>query len=111
LEFDVWIWPPVQPINQQQKTMHQQILKKSRQIMTREKLCGYLFRVMRRKSTINWLMKCEVNPNSSTTLNCSTVCHWRRRKPNIRPSASTASLPVNWFLLFYRNLKTKKKFF
>jgi hypothetical protein len=30
---------------------------------------------------------------------------------NRRPSASTASLPVNWFLLFYRNLVTKKKFF
>jgi hypothetical protein len=31
--------------------------------MTREKLCGYLFRVMRRKSANNWLMKCELNPN------------------------------------------------
>jgi hypothetical protein len=53
----------------------QQIKKKSGQIMTREKFCGYLFRVMSRESAINWLMKCDLIPNNSTTLNCSTVCH------------------------------------
>jgi hypothetical protein len=55
----------------------QQIKKKSGQIMTREKFCGYLFRVMSRESAINWLMKCDLIPNNSTTLNCSTVCHCR----------------------------------
>jgi hypothetical protein len=51
------------PTNQSTAENHtKQILKKSGQIMTREKFCGYLCRVMRRKSAINWLMKCEVNP-------------------------------------------------
>ncbi len=52
----------------------------------------------------------QSDPTQFHHLKFATVCRPSRGKPNRRPSASTASLPVQWSLNFYRNLRTKTKF-